>query len=221
METQKNTKKPIDYSKSKIYKIVCDTTGLIYIGSTIQKLCERLRGHKAKYKGYLKGKYPFVTSFDILKNNNYKIILIENCPCNSKEELEREERQYIESIECVNKNIPGRTDKEYYETYKDKIKENYKNNKDKINEKHKKYYEDNKDKIREKNKEYQIEYYQNNKDKIREKNKEYQIEYYQNNKDKISEKYKIKIKCEYCKSLITKLQLKRHQKTNKCLKLRT
>ena len=32
---------------------------------------------------------------------------------------------------------------------------------------------------------------------------------------------KIKIECEYCKSLITKLQLKKHQKTNKCLKSRS
>ena len=32
----------IDYTKSKIYKIVCNTTGLIYIGSTVNKLSRRL-----------------------------------------------------------------------------------------------------------------------------------------------------------------------------------
>ena len=136
METQNKTKKPIDYSKGKIYKIVCNTTGLIYVGSTIQKLCERLRGHRSQYKLYLQGKEGFYTSFDIIKNNNYQIILIENCPCDSKEELHREERKYIENIECVNKIIPTRTEKEHYQDNKDKIKEYYQDNKNKI----KKYY---------------------------------------------------------------------------------
>ena len=141
MENIKKHKKPIDYSKSKIYRIVCDTTGLVYIGSTVEALSRRLSGHKVAYKRYLKGLVRYVTSFDILKNDNYKIILIENYPCNSKEELEREERKYIESIECVNKFIPGRTQKEWIETNKDKIKEYTKEyretNKDKINEKQK------------------------------------------------------------------------------------
>ena len=123
MEKQNKTKKPIDYSKGKIYKIVCNTTGLIYVGSTIQKLCERLRGHRTDYKSYLKGKQHYTTSFDIIKNDNYEIILIENCPCNSKDELHREERKYIESIRCVNKVIPTRTNKEHYENNKDKMKD--------------------------------------------------------------------------------------------------
>jgi len=120
METQKNTNK---YTKGKIYKIVCDTTGLTYIGSTIQGLSSRISGHRADYKSYLnKKRTNYVTSFDILKNNNYKIILIENFPCNSKEELEREERKYIETMDCINKVIPTRTDKEYKENNKERIK---------------------------------------------------------------------------------------------------
>jgi len=163
MEKVKKSKKPIDYSKGKIYKIICDTNGLVYIGSTVQKLCKRLSGHKDHYKMYLIGKKTFVTSFDIIKNNNYKIILIENYPCNSKEELEREERKYIESIKCVNKYIPTRTDKEYYEDNKDKFKEKVKiwskNNKDKKNINNKKYYEKNKEKL---NKKIQCEYCNSN-----------------------------------------------------------
>ena len=198
MEKVKKSKKPIDYSKSKIYKIVCDTNGLLYIGSTVQKLCKRLSGHRDKYKRYLEGKSNFITSFDIIKNNNYKIILIENYPCNSKEELEREERKYIESIECVNKNIPTRTDKEYRITNKHKIKE-----------RNKEYKLNNKDKIKEQKKEY----YEKNKDKLKEN--------YEKKKDKILEKRKEKIECEFCKSIITKDHLKRHQKSLKCLKFQT
>ena len=140
MASEKKGKNMIDYSKGKIYKIVCNTTGLIYIGSTVQDyLCNRLAGHKQKYKRYLKGKNHFVTSFDIIKNDNYKIILIENYPCNSKEELHREERKYIETIKCVNKYIPSRTKTEYRKT--ESFKNNYlewrKKNKDNIIEKKK------------------------------------------------------------------------------------
>ena len=136
MEKQNKTKKPIDYSKGKIYKIVDNTNGNIYVGSTIQKLCERLRGHRTDYKSYLKGKQHYTTSFDIIKNDNYEIILIENCPCNTREELLREERKYIENIRCVNKIIPTRTKKEHYQDNKEQIlethKEYYKNNKENV-----------------------------------------------------------------------------------------
>jgi hypothetical protein len=38
-------------------------------------------------------------------------------------ELNARERWWIENNECVNKYIPTRTDKEYYEAHKEKIKE--------------------------------------------------------------------------------------------------
>ena len=121
METEKSVKKQIDYSKAKIYKLVCNTTGLTYVGSTIQKLSQRLSEHKGHYKSYSQGKYKkYNTAYEIIKNNNYEIILIENCPCNSKEELHREERKYIESIGCVNKVIPTRTKKEWITSNIDK-----------------------------------------------------------------------------------------------------
>ena len=237
MEKQNKTKKPIDYSKGKIYKIVCNTTGLIYVGSTIQKLCERLRAHRSHYKLYLKGKSRFYTSFDIIKNNNYEIILIENCPCNSKEELHREERKYIESIGCVNKVIPTRTKKEWITSNIDKIKKQtktyYENNKEKLNEKQRIYYENNKEEKNQKKRQHyqntkgqqKKEYYEKNKKEIQEKQRIYR----ENNKEKYNErqkeyhqkhkqKRKIKVECEYCKTIIGKDNLRRHQRTNKCQK---
>lgn len=41
-----------DYSKGKIYKIWSPSTGLTYIGSTIQTLSNRLSGHRVKHKLY-------------------------------------------------------------------------------------------------------------------------------------------------------------------------
>ena len=130
-----------DYQLGKIYKIVCNETNQVYIGSTCRPLLsQRLAKHNYSYKYYLKGKYRFITSFKILERNNYEIILVELYPCNSKDELSARERYWIENTKnCVNKCIPTRTKKEYSEANKDKIKETKKQyreaNKDKINEK--------------------------------------------------------------------------------------
>ena len=73
-----------DFSKAKIYEIVCNITGFAYIWSTIQKLSRRLQGHIWNYKQYLDNKSRYVTSFKILENNNHEMILIEEYSCESK-----------------------------------------------------------------------------------------------------------------------------------------
>jgi hypothetical protein len=162
-----------DYSKSKIYKIVDYSTNNIYVGSTLKTLSNRLAQHRSTYKVYLNGKYHYVTSFKVLENNNYRIELIENYPeCTSIEELHKREGEWIQRLDCVNKCVAGRTQKEYQEANKDKIKEYRKANKDKIKESGKEYYKANKDKIkeyREANKDKMKEYREANKDKIKER----------------------------------------------------
>ena len=86
--------------------------------------------------------YQYVDDWD-----NWYIELFENFPCNSKEELNKREGEIIREIGTVNKQIAGRTKKEYYEDNKDKMKQHYKEyqekNKDMIAEKNKKYRQDN------------------------------------------------------------------------------
>ena len=127
----------VNYNNSKIYKIVCNNTGLVYYGSTTQKyLSARLEQHRKIYHT--------CTSRKIINGGNYDILLVENVNCNSKDELKARERFYIENNDCVNKNIPGRTKKEYYQDNKEKIKEYKKKyrteNKEILAEKQKKYY---------------------------------------------------------------------------------
>ena len=76
------------YVNGKIYKIVDNTNGNIYVGSTIQELKERLRKHNLSYKLYLQGNTTYTSSFKILENNDYHTELLEDYPCNSKKELE-------------------------------------------------------------------------------------------------------------------------------------
>ena len=103
----------VNYNNGKIYKIVCNVTGDIYIGSTTKEyLSQRLTTHRNNYTKYLNGKYCFVTSLKALENDNYDIILLENVNCTNRDELRSRERFYIENNKCVNKVIPGRTDQE-------------------------------------------------------------------------------------------------------------
>lgn len=110
------------FEYSKIYAIICKTTNAIYIGSTYTNLKVRLCKHNTDLKGYLgiNKKYRnYRSSFEVLFNNNYDIILIEDYPCNSKRELEERESLYIkkyrsENINIVNSRLPVKCDDNNY-----------------------------------------------------------------------------------------------------------
>jgi hypothetical protein len=113
---------PVGYKNSKIYKIISNESGDVYIGSTTQTLAQRLAKHKNNYKRYLAGKGNKCTSYDIVKDE-CEIVLIEKYPCDDKEELHKRERYWIENITCVNKYVPYRSKNEavkaYYERNRD------------------------------------------------------------------------------------------------------
>ena len=211
-----------------------------YIGST-NNLNKRLRQHK--YDCYDKNRcgmkvYKYITE------NNIKIELEElyyypnecsnkiqrlveqfyinkynsinnglntfNAFISRKQRLE-ENRKYLKLYRMSNK----QKIKQYYQTNKNKRKEYLKKNKQKIKQYNKEYYQT--------NKQYSKEYYQTNKNKRKEyvkknkqKIKQYKIEYRIKNKEKIKQKNRIKINCHICGSLITKCNIKRHQKSIKC-----
>tara|TARA_R110001606_G_scaffold397295_3_gene573378 strand:+ start:1651 stop:2202 length:552 start_codon:yes stop_codon:yes gene_type:complete len=178
--------------KGYIYLLRDNTNSNIYYGSTTYNINIRLSSHKNSYKLYLEGKYFYMTSFSIIKNNNYNIELVEEVECETKYELHNRERYYIENFDCVNKHIPNRTKKEYMTGY----------------------YEDNKDKIKEKNKVY----YEDNTDKIKEKSKAYNKEYRKNNLEKIKEYKKEKITCE-CGAIVSNNHLSTHKRSKKHITL--
>ena len=179
---------PIDYSNGKIYKIVDNTTDMIYIGSTCQTLAQRLGKHRAHYKHWLKTGKLYCSAFKILQNNDYDIILIEEFKCENKDQLHKQERLYIVSTTCVNINIPSRTEQEQ------KMDWHY-NNIEHVQKQRKIYY----DKNREQLKSYFIEYKSINGDKMREQQSTYRKEnnteiklrnkaYYEANKEKFNKK---------------------------------
>ena len=107
---------------------------MIYIGATTKKyLSSRLAEHKHNYKLWknkLRNKYNSFDLFDKYGADNCHIVLLESFNAIDKNELNQKELFYIKNNMCVNKNLPGRTIKQYYIDNYEKISEhkNFKNN---------------------------------------------------------------------------------------------
>jgi hypothetical protein len=157
----------VNYEKGKIYKIQSHLGPKIYIGSTTKEyLSQRMTQHRSGYSGWKNGngecKIRSYELFDDYGVENCEIILIEMCPCTSKDELTSKESQYIRTLVCVNKQIPNRTGKQYREENNEKEKA-----------RHKKYRQEHS----EEGAEYQKQYKQKHRARISERDKKYREEH--------------------------------------------
>ena len=133
-----------NYQNAIIYKIVCNdyTITNTYVGST-SDLIKRRCQHKSKCNNendiaYNKYAYQFI------RNNggwdNWTVMKVVDFPCNSRHELETEERRQMTLLHAdLNKYVPTQTYKEWTELNSEKLKEQKKQyretNSEKINEK--------------------------------------------------------------------------------------
>ena len=184
----------VNYKQGKIYKIECNVTGLIYIGSTCKKtLAQRMTNHRSKYKKYLNGKSNYYSSFIVMENGDYDIILIEDFPCNSKDQLFARERYHTNKTECVNiRKNQGRClelgkkeyDKERYENHREErleVSRQYRiNNPEKVKLANQKSHQNHREERLEVSRQYNID---NN-----EARKEYKKKYREEHKEEISAK---------------------------------
>jgi len=220
---------PNKYANAKIYKIVDNAYTECYIGSTIQHLSSRMSKHRSKYKSFNEGNHHFVSVFALFELygvDNCKIELIEDFPCENKEQLLKREGYYIRQEECINKFIAGRTINEWKEDNRERvlaIQKTFRDkNKDKINEKKrehrqshselikshdKAYYEANKERI----KETQTRYREKTKEHIAEKGKTY----YKDNIDKIRLYHynhgRVRVECSICHKEYSRASLTKHK----------
>ena len=179
-----------NYQNGKIYCIRSRSRlDLVYIGSTIRPLSERLAGHRRNDDG--------CTSKKIIDIGDAYIELIESYPCANVEELHKREGHFQRSMDCVNQLIAGRTPAERYQDNREQILSRVKHyandHKEKISSYHKQYRQDNHECILSHKKQYyqdnkegiaihQKQYAQDNKDDIA----TYKKQYNQDNKDKIA-----------------------------------
>ena len=137
-------KKMCDYSNGKIYKIWSPNHSLVYYGSTVKTLADRMSVHRATSNS--------TSSKQIIDAGDADIKLIEDFPCMNKYELlDREAEVMLANWDgCVNEMVPGAVRRA------GGLKEYFKEN-------NKKYYEKNVVKINA----YQKEYAINNAAKVR------------------------------------------------------
>jgi hypothetical protein len=237
-------KQAMDYSKTIIYKIVCNDLNITetYVGHTTN-IVKRRCNHKGHCNNE-KSSHHNLKIYQTIRANggwdNWNMVQVCEFPCNNQEEARTEERRYYELLNAsLNMINPCRGKREWCvinkETIAEKKKEYEIANKEKRAEQKRVYYEVNKETIAEyykTNKEMIAErkrgHYQANIDTIKQKAKEHRevnrdeinrkIKIWQEaNKERVAEKGKIKYTC-CCGSTLRKGEKTRHERTHKHLK---
>lgn len=234
-----------DYKNGKIYKLVCNKTGLTYIGSTTKTLKERLCIHVSFCKAVSNGKIKSnLSSSQVIQGGDYQIELIEDFPCENRKQLTAREGFHVRNNDCVNIHLKIHPDNLYNhirerqkaryeedpEKYRQQVREWRMKNPEKVKESHKKWLSKNQERFRQ----TATTYYEENRERIRERNKRNYVkhremkldkgkEYRTKNKTKIKEtsrRYReqnsFKVKCP-CGSEVQKVNMCHHKRTKKHL----
>ena len=137
-----------NFQNGKIYclRVRNDGDKIVYVGSTVRPLSERMGEHRHGVK-----KNPEWKIYKLLAEvglDNVYIELLQAFPCNNREELNAEEGRHMRihrtTIEGANAKIAGRTDQDYRaenrEALKAKCKAYHTSNRDHLNAKSTAYY---------------------------------------------------------------------------------
>ena len=207
----------MDYSKTNIYKIVCNDLNVTdcYVGHTTD-MTKRKWAHKTACNNE-KDKKHNLKIYQIIRENggwdNWDMVLVEKFPCNDKYEACKRERDVYEKLDAkMNMVRPYLTQEEHKEKkkqYQKKYREGHKEviaekNKQ-YNQEHKQYREEYRQEHKEERKQYSKQHYQEHKEDIKqhskqhyqehkeqrkEHDKQYSKQYYQDHKKEITEKRK-------------------------------
>ena len=182
-------RKPIDYSNTHFYKIVCKDTSIkdCYIGHTTD-FNRRKSEHKKNC--YMENdKHYNMKLYKCIRDNggweNWEMVLIKAEACENTLDAKKKEREYIEQLKpSLNICVPTRTGQEYYNDNHEKLldyrKKYYIENKPRIVESNKAYNEHHKEYLQERHKQYREEH--------KEEKKIIDKKYYEEHKDEICER---------------------------------
>ena len=140
--------------KPRVYAIVSKLTGKMYVGSSSGCLAHRIRVHLTQCKNYYdKGTGDYISSFEVLRDgaDQCTVEILEVLECNTpKPQIAAREKFHIEANRerCVNRNLPGkRTPEEAKAMRLAWQAKNY----DRLREKKKEHYAANRERIQTKN----------------------------------------------------------------------
>jgi hypothetical protein len=176
------------FANSIILKVesLVDPTMPPYISSSIQPLKNVEYMQRGAYTYHIKNPSDKrnLSYFPLYEKGAVKITELEKFPCNSRKELNTREKFYVQSMDCCNKKMNGRTAREKYMLNQKKNQEKglqfYHANKEIILKQKKQYYINNKS--------YFKNYYRTHRKKIK--------AYYEKNKDKYklyAQRFKAKV----------------------------
>lgn len=166
-----------------IYRITNTKNDKCYIGSTRQQLEHRRRQHFYSYNRFKKYGTNCCRSFVLIDEDtkeNIKIELLEEINTDDIKTARTRERFHIQNNNCVNIIQPTRTNREWANDNREKVKEIGKRYREKNKEKIKLYRDANKERKALVNKLYRDA----NKERIRQRDKLY----YQKNKERIKKR---------------------------------
>ena len=203
-----------DYTQGKIYKVWDNAYTECYIGSTVETLSSRMAKHRAQYKRWKANQAKFLTAFllfDKFGVENCKVELLEHFPRACRSELEAREGYHHRQHDCVNKQIAGRSHKEYLIEHREPIRNQrkgyYLRNKDALSVWQKQYRQHNKIKVQQ----TLHEWYDANRTAHNEK----QREYYTQHREQVLDRLNKKVMCPICMSSCSRCNILRHQRTQK------
>lgn len=91
----------VNFNNGKIYAVYSPSSDKCYIGSTVQPLKQRLYKHQSRYRCQKDNPSRYVSSMEIVKHGDSKIILLENFPCDNGKQLEI--REWLISLQYPNR----------------------------------------------------------------------------------------------------------------------
>jgi group I intron endonuclease len=185
----------MEYKNGRIYQIRNTVSDDVYVGSTCQPLSKRMAYHRGNMNSKATLNRPLYVKMKEYGVDCFYIELIEECPCENKEQLRKREGHFIREIATLNMIQAGRTPKEWLQENKERI-EDYQH----------KYHEQNKQQIQMRKKEYREE----NKDTIAHNLKQY----YEAHKEQILENQSILFECS-CGGRCRQGDKSRHFRTHK------
>ena len=93
----------------RLYRISAPGYEHVYVGSTKSTLAARLGRHRCDHRGFLKGKYHYVSSFDVLAHPGATIDLLEETEFHDMQQFREREAYWIQRLPSCNRATPGRS----------------------------------------------------------------------------------------------------------------